>query len=122
MDWTEALEATIARTGHARYRELCHESHPDHLYWRARVIELETGAVPTQYPPVAHQAVSVARALWDWACDGLKLAPEAEYQRRLATCEGCPLFDRDQKRCAKCGCYTDYKLRMRSERCPEGKW
>lgn len=43
MDWQQALELIVARAGHARYRDLCDESHPDHTIWRARMIERATG-------------------------------------------------------------------------------
>ena len=42
--------------------------------------------------------------------------------RRLATCQGCDQFQSEKMRCQKCGCFLEYKIRMRSQRCPSGKW
>ena len=69
MNWTEALEQVVARTGHLRYRELCADSNPDHRTWRARMVEQATG-IPTEpepgprlsadYPPLGSRATSFA--------------------------------------------------------------
>ena len=40
MTHAEALDLVVARTGHARYRELCDASHPSHLAYRSLVLEL----------------------------------------------------------------------------------
>lgn len=38
MNWEEALETLISQTNHEKYRELCHESNPNFLIWRSRVV------------------------------------------------------------------------------------
>jgi hypothetical protein len=43
MDWPEALELVILRTGHERYRDLCADEHPDHEEWRRKIIARATG-------------------------------------------------------------------------------
>lgn len=43
-------------------------------------------------------------------------APEAEYMKRLALCEGCPhriLFT-----CTLCGCYVQARAAKRAQKCP----
>lgn len=40
MTLEEALTIVIARTGHARYRDLCDPSHPSFEAYRALVMEL----------------------------------------------------------------------------------
>lgn len=40
--------------------------------------------------------------------------------RRLEVCKKCPSFE--QGKCLRCGCFVDLKARLRTERCPEGKW
>lgn len=47
---------------------------------------------------------------------------EQEISRRLVLCHRCDLFLPQQKRCSRCGCYMDFKARMRSQHCPVGKW
>jgi hypothetical protein len=39
---------------------------------------------------------------------------------RRAACEACDQWDHG--RCKSCGCYTFAKTRLRSEKCPLGKW
>lgn len=38
MNWREALEIVVSRSGHERYRELCAEAHPEHAAHRERVV------------------------------------------------------------------------------------
>mgnify|MGYP003149876158 CR=1 FL=1 len=43
-------------------------------------------------------------------------------EHRLATCEGCELFNHSQRRCASCGCFMDVKTKLSNVTCPEDKW
>ena len=43
-----------------------------------------------------------------------------EVERRKAICADCE-FNR-KNRCLKCGCWLQYKVRLRAESCPIGKW
>lgn len=43
MDWREALDVVVGRTGHGRFRSLCADDHPDRMIWRSRMIERATG-------------------------------------------------------------------------------
>lgn len=46
MDWIDALQIVIARTGHARYEWLCSDDNPDPLSragYRALVVRMATG-------------------------------------------------------------------------------
>lgn len=117
--WAEALDIVVARTKHERYRALCADSHPDHEAWRAKMIEM---AGKPKYPPLREQAANLAASFWSWATDGFKFAGEAEYRRRLDICLPCHQYDADQGRCRLCGCFTEAKLRLRKEVCPEGRW
>jgi len=42
--------------------------------------------------------------------------PEAEYQKRLFLCEGCP--HRIQFTCTQCGCYIQARAAKRMQKCP----
>jgi len=44
-----------------------------------------------------------------------KLATE-----RLAICQQCKHYT--GKTCSYCGCYTAFKIRQNTEKCPVGKW
>lgn len=48
------------------------------------------------------------------------VAPDAVIAARRAACESCDQWDHG--RCKSCGCYTYAKTRLRSEKCPIGKW
>lgn len=74
------------------------------------------------YPSPAHQAASLVRSLWDWAISGFTVATDEEQAARRAICHECPEWVVADRRCRLCGCYTDAKLRLRTERCPIGRW
>jgi hypothetical protein len=75
-----------------------------------------------EYPSPARQAASLAASLWEWATSGFRTAGDAEQARRRAICEGCPRWAAAARRCTLCGCYTEAKIRLKTERCPEGRW
>lgn len=50
----------------------------------------------------------------------LGIAADEVIAERRAACESCDQWDHG--RCKSCGCYTYAKTRLRSERCPLGKW
>jgi hypothetical protein len=43
MSWEDALDLVVAVTGHARYRALCADTHPDRDIWRRRMLEQAQG-------------------------------------------------------------------------------
>lgn len=49
MTWDQALEIVIARTGHARYRQLCDASHESHVAYRDLMLKL--AATPSLVSP-----------------------------------------------------------------------
>jgi len=71
---------------------------------------------------VRRRALSAAKALAHWAGDKGKTTSTEVRERRLALCEGCPLFDEAKRQCSVCECYIDYKIKLRKEVCPAGKW
>ena len=48
------------------------------------------------------------------------IAADEAIAARRAACEACDRWDHG--RCGECGCYTFAKTRLRSEKCPLGKW
>ena len=58
---------------------------------------------------------------------GFKVVDRAEYERRLAICDGCE-FRGDERvggndhRCGECGCYVAVKAEAVAWLCPVGKW
>ena len=82
-------------------------------------------AQPPALPPLATMAKNAAQALADEAkarLMGIEALPEDAIDARLAICQSCEFFILLQKRCSKCGCFMEYKTRLRSQKCPVGKW
>ncbi len=75
---------------------------------------------PPPPPTAAQMAASLGHALFDWAVSGFSMASDEERARRLSICAGCEHWD--GARCKLCGCYTEYKVRMKTEHCPINKW
>ena len=81
---------------------------------------------PKPMPTAPQMAKKLAHAVTDWAASGFKMAPTDLVSSRLATCNGCEFWDAmafaGTGRCKKCGCATQAKIRLATERCPVGRW
>lgn len=130
MDWPEALEIVVARTGHERYRALCADDHPDHDIHRRRMIERATGEAPTPatFPSLFRQAAglagAVARVAGAVVSGGPVMVPPKVYAARLAVCLSCDdnvARSAGAVRCGRCGC-GGAKLALATESCPINKW
>ena len=64
MDWQEALEIVVGRTGREFYRVACSEDRRDHLAWRAEMIRQATGQ--PQAPPTTLHAVPPIMNIDPW--------------------------------------------------------
>ena len=76
--------------------------------------------------PTTFQMVQkFAKATYNWAKSGFKLADEPELGRRKSICNKCnfwyPTARMGLGKCLKCGC-SSAKLKLASEKCPIGKW
>jgi hypothetical protein len=82
--------------------------------------------VASKLPSALEMATGLVRSAAAWGKSGFKLADEETLASRMATCKACDLWDAagmaGTGRCRKCGCSTQSKLRMASEKCPIGKW
>jgi hypothetical protein len=72
------------------------------------------------------KANSLVKAALDWTKSGFPIPDPETFNARLETCKGCEFWDETgfakTGRCKKCGCSTQAKLRMATEKCPIGKW
>lgn len=133
MEWSEALDTVVARTGHERYRVLCADDHPDHERHRRRMIERATGEAPTPtpatpFPSPLRQAVNLAGAVGRVVVAAVQggpvMVPPEVYAARRAICLSC---EHNTARavgavaCGRCGC-GGAKLQLATEACPVGKW
>ena len=55
------------------------------------------------------------------------LASEDTLLERLAVCDDCPESTPTElpvkdRRCAQCGCFLSKKAKLKTEKCPMGKW
>lgn len=76
--------------------------------------------LPTVRTMVVNAAGSVARNTVSAATGNQLLAPGHVKVARKSKClDGCPYFRQSDQRCAKCGCWTDYKLSLAAEKCPD---
>jgi hypothetical protein len=77
-------------------------------------------------PTKTQMVSSLANAAIHWAKAGFELTSDEAFTNRLDICKSCEFWDftgfANTGRCQKCGCSTQAKLRMASEKCPVGKW
>jgi hypothetical protein len=118
MDWKEALEINVVRTGHELYREKCDESNPGHMKWRAEMVRM-AGNFPK--PNLIEQAVSLGKAVVGHAVDGFRNVSDEVYNERMEICESCEHFT-EQKTCKLCTCHMQTKCQWASSECPIKKW
>ena len=74
-----------------------------------------------EYPSLAQQAKNLAKTAADVARDP-RWVDDVEYERRMKICYACPLYDKKQNRCRKCGCQLRGKARFKAGKCPIAKW
>lgn len=73
-----------------------------------------------ELPPLPEQASNFISSMAKAVMDGFKVVTEEEYNKRLEICKGCPFYK--YSRCTKCGCFMNFKSKLNSGSCPEGKW
>lgn len=108
-----------------RVRRMCQlidPAHPDFTpgYDRAVIAtSADVAAVEAGHmPPVVTQVASLARSFWHWAVSGFKLSSQEEVSRRRGICATCPEWLPLAAQCRICGCFTEAKIRLKSEYCP----
>lgn len=72
-------------------------------------------------PTLKEKSFSFVKSMVNYAASGFKNAETDLYQKRIATCEACPLLN-PNRTCQACGCLVDLKARIFHEPCPKGKW
>ena len=63
---------------------------------------------------------SLAKSIKEWAKAGFPLAHKTEHAKRFATCCACSMLVGHM--CTKCGCVAYAKTKLKTEKCPIGKW
>lgn len=86
---------------------------------------IKIGCCSGDYPKLGQMASTFAKAIVDetkYIVSGSGLLNQDEVNKRIEVCNSCEFFVKDDKRCIKCGCFIKIKARMRSQKCPIGKW
>lgn len=84
-------------------------------------------------PTVTHTPIGVSdmvknfsRSMANWAKKGFKVVTPEQFEERLKTCQSCDQWNSaalaGTGRCKVCGCSTQAKLRLATEKCPIDKW
>lgn len=47
---------------------------------------------------------------------------ESTPQERMTICRKCEYLEKALSRCTKCGCFMNFKTRLKKATCPIGKW
>lgn len=73
-------------------------------------------------PSYLQMIKNLASAAQSAAASGLDVRNGEETEAALSLCATCPYLVEDGFRCGHCGCYLDYKVKLKSWHCPINKW
>ena len=77
-------------------------------------------------PGIAKMASTFLSSTMRWAKSGMQTVTAEQFYSRVEICKGCEFWEGSgfggTGRCKKCGCSTQAKLRMATEKCPIDKW
>jgi hypothetical protein len=77
-------------------------------------------------PPLKKQIKNFIKSMAFWAKNLFPVASKKTYEKRLSICSGCEFYDpsgwKGRGKCLKCGCCTSAKAKLKTEKCPIGKW
>ena len=73
-------------------------------------------------PSAVKRGFSLAQSLLRYAREGFPNVAQDVYEQRMVTCSGCDDLNKERATCNLCGCYVEYKGRMKTESCPKNKW
>jgi hypothetical protein len=119
--------------------------YPDKLvnYWRSRLIKDKHMAFVASrllrrfgykqapprkaaYPSAAKMLGTFSKSMASWAKKGFKVVTPKQFEERHKICHSCDQWDASAMagtgRCKVCGCSTQAKLRLATEKCPIDKW
>jgi hypothetical protein len=77
-------------------------------------------------PPIHVKIGTFSKSIYRWARAGFLKTSKKQLNQRMEICRSCEFWDSSAwngtGKCTKCGCSTWAKLRIRTEKCPIGKW
>lgn len=125
MTWKDAYESLEAKDKNPRFLWLCSDANPDveaREAWRLKIVRKAQGApdTPSMIRAAANAAGAVARVA-SAIVHGEPIFVGADVEAaRKATCEACDHLVKNT--CNLCGCRYLAKLKLKTEKCPIGKW
>ncbi len=78
-----------------------------------------------ELPSLAAMASSASSAMLEEGraiLSGVPSITEDESDRRRAICAACPFYRIEDRHCSQCGCFIEWKTRMRTQHCPDSLW
>lgn len=78
--------------------------------------------MPSLFEQAKNAVIAAAKVAKAKAKGEEVLVSEEVKAERQKICDSCEFYDIDSSRCFKCGCATEYKLKLATESCPEDKW
>ena len=96
----------------------------------ARNFIVDNQTVPLSARPAMPSLVTMAGNLMQTAGETAAAAigghsiiiPEEESNKRFEICNNCEFLNKEQYRCAKCGCFMKTKVKFSGAKCPISKW
>jgi hypothetical protein len=86
----------------------------------------ETEVNKKKAPSLSKKIISFSTSMFKWANSGFLKTSKRVIHSRLEICKKCEFWDKKAwngtGKCNKCGCSTWAKIRLRTEKCPIGKW
>ena len=101
------------------YMDLLKKYNPNKQHSTCRTCNGNLPSLPQQ---IVNAASAAGKALMSGITGHGIRASENTIQQRKNICFSCPNYLPDSKRCKLCGCYTEVKLTLKTESCPENRW
>lgn len=75
-----------------------------------------------EFPSLIQQGKNLISSLKDITSGNGFLANDEIQRNRMDICRMCDQYSERRKRCKKCGCLLEAKVKFASSRCPLDKW
>ena len=83
-----------------------------------------------EFPDIKEQGKSLAKftvsvvksAVINTGTDSSVFISKDKQKERWDICKVCEHYSKNQKRCKKCGCWLEYKIKFNASSCPIDKW
>ena len=116
----------MSQEAYKRVIKEIHEGEAHRVVVEKELVEFYKNQKTSEPPNIATMAKTFTNSMGDWIRSGFSVVTEEQLQKRLEICSGCEFWDKSAfvgtGKCKKCGCSTQAKLRLATEKCPIDKW